>query len=101
MTSTAPVKTGKKQGGRFSRGQSGNPKGRPRGTRNAASVLLEQLIEGESEQLIRVAIDKAKAGDGPLLRAFLPLLVRPRRMSFELPPLKTAKDAIAAIDAVA
>lgn len=51
-----PEKTAKKQGGRFQPGVSGNPKGRARGSRNKATLLLEKLIDGEGEGIIRAMI---------------------------------------------
>jgi hypothetical protein len=35
----------------FQKGQSGNPAGRPRGSRNRASVLVHSLLEAEAENL--------------------------------------------------
>lgn len=43
-----PDKTDEKQG-KFSKGQSGNPLGRPRGIRNKAILVAEALFEGEIE----------------------------------------------------
>ena len=39
---------------RWAPGQSGNPRGRPSGSRNRASLLLEHLIEGEGEALVKL-----------------------------------------------
>jgi hypothetical protein len=33
----------------FLKGRSGNPRGRPLGARNAATVIAEQLLDGEAE----------------------------------------------------
>ena len=38
--------TGQKQGTRRKPGQSGNPAGKPRGTRHKATILAEKLLEG-------------------------------------------------------
>src|SRR5665213_366817 len=54
---------------RFKKGQSGNPAGKPKGTRNATTRMLEALLAGEAEEITRKAIEMAKAGDGPALRA--------------------------------
>jgi Family of unknown function (DUF5681) len=44
--------TDKKQpGGQFKPGQSGNPNGRPTGSRNRATLAIEALLEGEGEAL--------------------------------------------------
>jgi hypothetical protein len=50
-----PDKTDKKQG-KFRKGKSGNPMGRPRGIRNKATLAAEALFEGEIEEICRKAI---------------------------------------------
>ena len=50
----SPAKTGAKQEGRFQPDQSGNPPGRPRGSRNGATIALEAL-GGEGEAITRTA----------------------------------------------
>jgi hypothetical protein len=52
----------------FQKGQSGNPAGRPRGSRNKTTVLLQNLLEGEAEEIARKAIEMAKAGDMGAIR---------------------------------
>ena len=52
-----PAKTGKKQAGHFAKGKSGNPNGRPQGSRNAATLALESLLDGQAEALTQKAID--------------------------------------------
>ena len=57
-------KTGKKQRGKpFEKGQSGNPNGRPQGSRNRATLAAEVLLEGEAEKLTRKAVKMALNGD--------------------------------------
>ncbi len=87
---------GKQAGGRFQPGQSGNPNGKPKGARHATTRLIEALLDGEAEELTQVAIERAKAGDGPLLRAMLERLAPPRKdrpINFELPPIQSVADA--------
>lgn len=98
-----PEKTAKKQGGRFQPGVSGNPKGRARGSRNKATLLLEKLIDGEGEGIIRAMIQAAVGGDVSAGRALLDRLVPPRRdrvIQFALPPLATIADAPRALGAI-
>ena len=45
---------GKKSSGQFAEGTSGNPSGRPAGSRNKATLLMEALLEGEAEQLTAI-----------------------------------------------
>jgi hypothetical protein len=103
-TSTPTDESAQKQRGRpFEPGVSGNPNGRPRGSRNKTTVALEALLDGEAEAITRKAIEKAKEGDRAALRLcverFLPAR-RDRSVEFELPTIKTAADALAASAAV-
>jgi len=66
-------------GGRFRKGQSGNPAGRRRGVRNKATEAAERLLEGEAEALARKAIERALEGDPTALRLCLDRLIPPRR----------------------
>src|SRR5215217_7256638 len=51
----------------FQKGQSGNPNGKPKGTRHRATMAAETLMEGEAEAITRMAIELAKGGDGPAI----------------------------------
>jgi Family of unknown function (DUF5681) len=97
--------TASKQRGRpFPRGVSGNPRGRPRGARNAATMLAEQLLDGEAEALTRKAIQKAKKGNIVALRLCLDRILPPRRdrpVAFAIPRLKSPNDAAQAMAAIA
>jgi hypothetical protein len=88
----------------FQKGQSGNPAGRPPGSRNKTTMLAEQMMDGETESIVRVVIDRAKAGDPAAMKLCLERLL-PRRsertISFELPPLTGVTDAASAIATVA
>lgn len=98
-----PQNTGRKQDGRFRTGVSGNPSGRPKGSRNRSTLLAEALLESESEALMRKAIDLAKGGDPTALRLCIERLV-PRRVEtsidFELPAIREAKDAVLALSCI-
>ncbi|HEY2186773.1 MAG TPA: DUF5681 domain-containing protein [Xanthobacteraceae bacterium] len=88
----------------FQKGESGNPAGRPRGSRNRASVLVSELLEGELEELVRKAIDMAKNGDAVALRLCLDRIAPARKYdsgSCELPALKTAADSVEAMARIA
>jgi hypothetical protein len=39
--------------GQFKPGQSGNPRGRPKGARHKATLAAQKLLDGESEALTR------------------------------------------------
>ena len=91
---TAPIQRGRP----FERGKSGNPKGRPKGARNHATVLAETLLDGEAEAITRKVIDRALEGDTTALRLCLERLLAPRReraVAFKLPfKIETAADAV-------
>ncbi|SRR5216683_3169077 len=93
-----PDNTEAKQGGtQFQPGQSGNPNGRPKGSRNAATLALESLLDGEA--LTRKAVELALTGDIAALRLCLDRVLPPRKdrpVSFEMPPINNAVDARAA-----
>ena len=101
----APARTGRITGGAppFQKGQSGNPKGRPVGSRNRVSLACDKLLEGEAEAITRKAIELAKAGDGPALRLCLDRIAPARKdrpVAFTLPNLETAADAKKAAAAI-
>jgi hypothetical protein len=100
----SPDNTGEKQRGRpFEKGKSGNPNGRPRGSRNATTLALEALLDGQAEALTQKAVDLALTGDIPALRLCLDRILPPRKdrpVSFTLTPIKSAQDAAAVVSAV-
>jgi hypothetical protein len=94
---------GKPRGRSFQKGQSGNPNGRPSGKRNAATLIAEQLIDGEAEAVTRRIIEQAKAGEPHAQRLFMDRVLPPRReryLQFDLPELKTPEHAPLAMAAV-
>jgi len=81
--------------GRWKKGISGNKAGRPVGSRNYAALLIEQLLEGEAEALIRKAIELGKNGNIQALRFCLELLVpvrRERSVELEIRPSENGED---------
>jgi hypothetical protein len=89
---TAPIQRGRP----FERGKSGNPKGRPKGARNQATLLAEALLDGEADAITRKVINKALDGDTAALRLCLERLLPPKRerkVAFRLPKIETAVDA--------
>jgi translation elongation factor EF-Tu-like GTPase len=92
----SPAKTAKKQSRQgFKPGKSGNPSGRPQGSRNKATIALEALLEGESEAITRKAIEMAKNGDMAAIRICLERIIPPRKsrpVLIDLPKVETAKD---------
>jgi hypothetical protein len=80
-------KTVEKQRGRpFEKGKSGNPGGRPKGSRNAATLALEILLDGQAQALTQKAIDLALTGDIPAPRLCLDRILPPRKNRPVCPP---------------
>jgi hypothetical protein len=100
---SSPEKTAKKQAGQFKKGQSGNPNGRPVGSRNRTTLAVEALLDGEAENLTRKAIQLALAGDMTALRICLERISPPRKdrpVTFALPHITKASEAAQASAAV-
>ena len=98
-----PEETGEKRAGRFPKGQSGNPAGKPKGTRNATTLALEALLDGQASALTQKAINLALAGDMAALRLCLDRILPPRKdspVAFDLPEMKTLNDAVPAMGAL-
>ena len=92
-----------RKGSRFKPGQSGNPKGRPPGARNKATMAAAALLDGEAEALTRKAIELAIDGDTVALRLCLERIAPPRKdrpVVFDIPKLETAADAVKATGAL-
>jgi hypothetical protein len=88
--------TARKQAGGFQKGQSGNPRGRPMGSRNHATLACEALLEGQAEALTQKAVKMALAGDTVALKLCLDRIYpvrRDRPVTFALPPITSARDA--------
>jgi len=66
-----PANAGSMQDTRFRQGQSGNPAGKAKGTRNRATQAMMLLLEGETDALTRKAIELALAGDTTALKLCL------------------------------
>jgi hypothetical protein len=80
----------------WKKGQSGNPAGTKRGSRHKASLIAECLLDGETKELVRKAIDLALKGDTVALRLCLERILPPLRerpCSFKLPKIESLNDA--------
>jgi Family of unknown function (DUF5681) len=88
----------------FQKGESGNPAGRPRGSRNRATLLMESLLADDAEAIGRKAIEMAKQGDMAAIRLCMDRLSPPRKgepVAFDLPPLEKPADSVAAAAKIA
>lgn len=70
---------GIQRGKPFKPGQSGNPAGKPPGTKNRATVLAQALFDGEAETLTRKIIELAKNGDMQALKVCVDRLCPPMK----------------------
>lgn len=80
---------------RFKKGVSGNPSGRKVGSRHKCTLAALAMLDGESERLTRVAIDKALEGDMLALRMCLDRLLPIKKdhpIGVALPKIVTLQD---------
>src|SRR5579863_390646 len=113
MSDVGQQKTGETGGardsrGRFRKGRSGNPGGRPLGSVNRATRAAALLLDGEAEALTRKAVEMALAGDPVALRLCLDRILGVRRGrpvelvgEHAVPPVANARDLAAAMSSVA
>ena len=90
---------GRNPDGTFAPGNSG----RPAGARHLVTRAVEELLEGQAEALTQKAVEMALAGDGTAMRLCLERIAPARKdspVNFDLPSMKTAKDASEAAQAV-
>jgi hypothetical protein len=82
--------------------QPGNP-GRPPGSKNKTTRLVEQLVEGDAEELSRKMLELAKKGNVRCLEYWLDRLVPKRSgrpLDLQLPAIKSVHDLTAGMAAV-
>jgi hypothetical protein len=98
MSTAKTTKKQRKPG--FQPGQSGNPRGRPDGSRNRVTIAVETLLDGEGEALTRKVVELAKDGDMMALRLCLDRICPPRKerpVRIRLPKVETPNDTVDAI----
>lgn len=95
--------TEEKHGRRWRKGESGNPKGRPPGSRHAALLALDAIGSKAAQDVLNRVVTAAKAGDARsaeiLLRRVWPER-KGRAVEFDLPSINTAADVPKALSAV-
>ena len=93
------MKNGRNTAGQFSAGNSG----RPRGSRNKATLAIESLLEGQAEALTQTAITMALEGDSVALRLCMDRIAPPPKdaaVTFSMPTMNNALDASKAAGSV-
>jgi len=77
--------------------------GRPKGARNKTTLLVEELLENEAEELTRALIRRAKAGYAVPLQLVFERLAPPRKdrhVMIPLPAISNLDDVLAAQAAI-
>ena len=77
--------------------------GRPKGSRNKATIAIESLLERQAEALTQTAISKVLDGDSIALRLCLDRIAPPMKdkpVVFTLPQMQDAMDASKAAGSV-
>ena len=93
------MKNGRNTAGQFTEGNSGKPKG----SRNKATIAIEGLLEGQAEALTQTAISKALDGDSMALRLCMDRIAplpKDNTISFPMPRMESANDASKAAGSV-
>lgn len=74
----------------FIKGQSGNPKGKPKGVRHTATQITYALIEGNLQEVLETVVERAKNGDMTACRMILDKVLpntKDRPVTIDLPPI--------------
>ena len=74
----------------FKKGESGNPKGKPKGTRHKTTQLAYAMMEGGLEAILDQVVAKAKAGDMLACRMIIDKIIptqKDRTIAIELPAI--------------
>lgn len=86
------MKNGRNTAGQFAAGNTG----RPKGSRNKATLAIENLLQGQAEALTQTAVAKALEGDSMALRLCMERIApapKDQAVSFSLPKMNNALDA--------
>jgi hypothetical protein len=82
--------------------KAGNP-GRPPGSKNKVTQMVEHLAEGQAEQLVQKVLELAQAGDVSCLRMMLDRLWPARKgqpVNVEMPPINSPLDIFPALASI-
>ena len=93
------MKNGRNTAGQFSAENSG----RPKSSRNKATIAIESLLQGQAEALTKTAVTKVLEGDSVALRLCIERIApapKDQPVSFSLPKMNNALDASEAAGSV-
>ena len=88
---------------KFQPGQSGNPAGRPPGSRNKKTIALEEAFDEHAEEILKEVVGRAKEGEKSAMRLCMERMLAPKRerpVAIDLPAIETPADARKAIAVV-
>ena len=74
----------------FVKGQSGNPKGKPKGIRHTATQITYALLEGNLQEVLETVMERAKNGDMTACRMILDKVLpntKDRPIALDLPSI--------------
>src|SRR5262249_29634086 len=81
---------------KFQPGQSGNPAGRPLGSRNKKTLALEEAFDERAEEILNDVVGRAKEGEKTAMRLCMERILAPKRerpITIDLPVIETPSDA--------
>jgi hypothetical protein len=90
--------------GRWTKGQSGNPAGRPVGSPNCSHAMLRELLAENAEAVLMTVIEAAKERDMVAAKLIVDRVL-PKRLcrpldGLVLPPINSVADACKAMEAI-
>ena len=96
-----PENSGKIQAkGKYKKGCSGNPNGKPKGARNKSTLAAEALLEGSLDKICKKVEEEALNGNMQAAKMILDRFLPPRKdrdIEIALPPINTFDDVLNAI----
>lgn len=96
------AKLKKPRGKPFAKGVSGNPAGRPQGSRNRSTALRDLISDDQSEAILNTMIKAAMEGNLTAARYLLDRVApasHSQSIMIDLPPIETVEAGAKAIDA--
>jgi Family of unknown function (DUF5681) len=88
---------------KYQPGQSGNPAGRPPGSRNKKTIAIEEAFEEHAEDVLKEVVGRAKEGEKTAMRLCMERMLAPKRerpVAIDLPVIETPADARKALAVV-
>ena len=89
--------------GKFHKGQSGNPAGKPRGAKNRSSLVAERLFADEIQEICGSVIAQAKAGNMQAAKIILDRVLPPikdKPIQIDLPNMTSSSDLLKAMECI-